>query len=196
MEAFRRWLREVAPPVAVVLALVLVVTVALLSLSGAATRIGTLRPVSTIPVKGAELVLTGAVVGFLVCAAERRLDVPLLTLAIAFVALIAVDHLPAALGIAQPIRPAHTFTFLAVEVVALGLAFRRRPELVLLAVASWFGHVAGDQGIFAFFAPFSFAYSPLGPYRVPFAIISAAFAIATGYLIRRRRIGSGAAAIS
>jgi hypothetical protein len=187
MEASRRFLRDVVPPVVVVLALVLVVTVVFFALSGPAARIGTLRAVSTIPVKGAEIVLLGAAVGLLACAAERRLDATLLTLAVAFVALIALDHLPSALGVAQPIRPAHTFAFLAAEVVVLRVAFRKRPELPLLAAAAWFGHVAGDTGVFAFFAPFSFAYSPLGPYMLPFAVISVVFAIATGYVARRSK---------
>jgi hypothetical protein len=185
MEGFNRWLREVIPPIALILALDLAVTVVFFALSGAAARIGTLRPVNTIPEKGLELVLIGAGVGLLACVAERRLDTPLLTLAVAFVALIAADHLPSALGVAQPIRPAHTFAFLALEVVALALTFRGRPELVLLAVATWFAHVAGDTGLFAFFAPLSFAYSPLGPYRVPFAAIAVLFALATGYVSRR-----------
>ncbi len=186
MDGFNRWLRDVIPPIALILALDLVTTVVLLGVSGAPARMGSLRPLNTIPDKGLELFLVGAGVGLTACLAARRLDVSLLTLAIAFVALIDADHLPSAFGIPQPIRPAHTFAFLAVEVVVLGVTFRKRPELVLLAVAAWFGHVAGDQGIFAFFAPYSFAYSPLGPYRIPFAIIAVAFALATGYVVRRR----------
>src|SRR5271169_1187378 len=172
MEGFNRWIREVIPPILVILAIDLATTVVLLAVSGAPARIGSLRPLSTIPDKGLELFLVGAGVGLTACLAARRLDISLLTLAIAFVALIDADHLPSAFGIPQPIRPAHTFAFLAVEMVVLGVTFRKRPELVLLAVAAWFGHVAGDVGEFAFFAPYSFAYSPLGPYRIPFAIIA------------------------
>jgi hypothetical protein len=191
MEGLNRWIRDVLPPVVLVLAVVLAVTLVFLAVSGASARIGTLRPLSTIPEKGVELFLTGAAVGLVACAAARRVDLSVLTLGIAFVALIAVDHLPAAFGIPQPIRPAHTFAFLTVEVVALRIAFGKRPELVLLAVAAWFGHVAADQGVFAFFAPFSFAYSPLGPYRIPFASISVAFALATGYVVAHRTRRSG-----
>jgi len=185
MEAFNRWLREVIPPIAVILALDLAVTVVFLALSGSSARIGTFRPVSTIPDKGVELVLVGGAVGLLACVAARRLDLSLLALAVAFVGLIDVDHLPSALGVAQPVRPAHTIAFLALEVLVLGLTFSRRPELSLLAVASWFGHIAGDTGVFALYAPFSFAYSSLGAYRVPFAIIAAVFALAAGYASRR-----------
>ena len=144
---------------------------------------------STIPSKVVELVLVGGGVGLAACVSARKLDVPLLTLAVAFVALIDVDHLPSAFGIAQPIRPSHSLAFLAVEAVALGLAFRGRPELVFLAVSAFFGHIAGDTGIFALFAPFSFAYSSMSAYQVPFGIIALAFALATGYVSRRAKRG-------
>lgn len=191
MQGFNRWVREVIPPIALILGIVLAVTIIFLVVSGASARIGTLRPLNTIPEKGVEIFLTGAAVGLTACAAAKRLDLSILALGIAFVAIIAVDHLPSAFGIPQPIRPAHTFAFLAVEVVALGLVFRKRPELVLLAAAAWFGHVAADQGVFAFFAPLSFAYSPLGPYRIPFALISVVFALATGYVVAHRQRRSG-----
>jgi len=187
MGSFNRWLLEVVPPIAVIVALDLAVTVIFFALSGATARIGTLRPLSTVPAKGLELVLVGAAVGIVACLTERRIDLSVLTLAIAFVGLIDADHLPSALGIAQPIRPAHTFAFLALEVVVLAAAFRGRPELPFLAVAAWFGHVAGDTGEFALLAPFSFAYSSLGDFRVPFAIVSAVFALAAGYTVRRRK---------
>jgi hypothetical protein len=187
MEALNRWLRDVLPPIAVIVALDLAVTVVFFALSGATARIGTLRPVNTIPAKGLELVLVGAAVGLVACLVERRIDASLLTLAVAFVGLIDADHLPSALGIAQPIRPAHTLAFLALEVVVLAAVFRGRPELPLLAAAAWFGHVAGDTGEFALFAPLSFAYGSLGDFRVLFAIISAVFALAAGYLVRRKK---------
>lgn len=186
MDALNRWAREVLPPVVLIVALDLVVTVVFFAVSGSTVRIGTLRPVSTIPGKGLELVLVGAGVGVLACLASRRLDLSLVTLAVAFVALIDVDHLPSALGVAQPIRPAHTFAFLALEVLALGVAFRRRPELVTLALSAWFGHIAGDTGIFALFAPFSFTYSALGPYGLLFAIIAVILALTTGFISRSR----------
>jgi hypothetical protein len=187
MEAFNRWLRDVVPPIAVILVLDLAVTVAFFGVSEASVRIGTLRSVSTLPAKALELVLVGAGVGTLACVAERRLDVSLLTLAVAFVALIDVDHLPSVFGIAQPIRPTHTLAFLTVEVFVLWATFKSRRELIPLAIAAWFGHNAGDTGVFALFAPFSFAYSPLGLYVAPFAIASAAFALLTGYVSRRRQ---------
>jgi hypothetical protein len=187
MEGLRHWLRDVVPPVALIVAIDLVVTLVFFGLSAGPARIGTLRPLGTIPAKALELVLVGAGVGAAACVGARRLDFSLIGLAMAFVALLDIDHLPSFFGIDQPIRPAHSFAFLAVEGVALGLAFRKRPELVLLAVASFFGHIAGDTGVFALFAPFSFAYSSVDAYKVPFGVIAVLFGLAAGYLSRRAR---------
>src|SRR5712692_1971340 len=187
MEGLRRWLRDVVPPVVFIVAIDLVVTLIFFGLSAGPARIGTLRPLGTIPPKALELVLVGAGLGLAACAGARRLDFSLLALAMAFVALLDIDHLPSAFGINQPIRPAHSFAFLAVEALALGAAFRKRPELVLLAAAAFFGHIAGDTGIFALFAPFSFDYSSIDAYEVPFGVIAAVFALAAGFVSRHRR---------
>jgi hypothetical protein len=186
MEGLRRWLRDVVPPVALIVAIDLVVTLIFFGLSASPARIGTLRPLGTIPPKVLELVLVGAGVGLAACVGARRLDYALVGLAIAFVALLDVDHLPAAFGVNQPIRPAHSFAFLALEALALGVAFRKRPEVVLVAIAAFFGHIAGDTGIFALFAPFSFDYSSIDAYRLPFGVIAAVFALAAGYVSLHR----------
>ena len=190
MQGLRCWLRDVVPPVALIVAIDLVVTLIFFAASAAPARIGTLRPLGTIPSKGLELVLVGAGVGLAACLGARRLDFSLLALAMAFVALLDVDHLPSAFGITQPIRPAHSLAFLGVEVLALGLAFRKRPELAMLAVAAFFGHIAGDTGIFALFAPFSFVYSSIDDFKVPFGLIAAVFALAAGNFSRHSRIST------
>jgi hypothetical protein len=184
MEGLRRWLRDVLPPIGLIVAIDLVVTLAFFGLSASPARIGTLRPLGTIPPKALELVLVGAGVGLAACVGARRLDFSLLALAIAFVTLLDIDHLPSAFGIDQPIRPAHSFAFLAVEALALGVTFRKRPEVAFVAVAAFFGHIAGDSGIFALFAPFSFDYSSIDAYKVPFGAIAVVFALAAGYVSR------------
>jgi len=187
MDGLRRWLRDVVPPVALIVAIDLAVTLTFFGLSAGPARIGTLRPLGTIPPKALELVLVGVGVGLAACLGARRLDYSLVGLAVAFVALLDIDHLPSVLGVDQPIRPAHSFAFLALEVLALGVAFRRRPEVVLVAVAAFFGHVAGDTGIFALFAPFSFDYTSIDPYKVPFAVVATLLALTAGYVSRRRQ---------
>jgi hypothetical protein len=191
MEGLGRWLRDVVPPIALIVGIDLVVTLVFFGLSAGPERIGTLRPLGTIPPKALELVLVGAGVGLAACVGARRLDYALVALAIAFVALLDIDHLPSVFGVSQPIRPAHSFAFLALESVALGATFRKRPELVLLAVASFFGHIAGDTGVFALFAPFSFDYSSIDAYQVPFGLIAVAFALIAGYVSRRRQRQTG-----
>jgi len=88
MEGLRGWLRDVVPPVALIVAVDLAVTVAFFGMSLSPARIGTLRPLGTIPPKVLELVLVGGGAGLAACAGARRLDLSLLGLAIAFVALL------------------------------------------------------------------------------------------------------------
>jgi hypothetical protein len=185
VEGIKPWLRDVVPPIALILAIDLAVTIVFFGVSGGHARVGTLRPVNAIPGKALELVLVGSGIGLVACLAAGRLDINLLTLAIGFVALLDVDHLPSVFGVEQPIRPTHSFAFLAVEVVSLLIAFRGRPELAVLAVSAFLGHVAGDTGIFALFAPFSFVYGSIDAYRVAFGIVAVAFALATGSVSRR-----------
>lgn len=185
MGALERWLRDVVPPIALILAIDLVVTVLFLGVSGTGARIGTLRPVNTIPSKVLELLLVGGGVGLVASLAAKKLDVSLVTLAVGFVALLDFDHLPSVFGVEQPIRPTHSFTFLAIEVVALAFAFRARPGLVPLAVSAFFAHLAGDTGIFAPYTPFLFTYTAIGAYRIPFALLAIMFALIAGWVSAR-----------
>src|SRR4029077_8627768 len=113
MDGFKRWLRDVLPPIALILAIDLAITGIFFVASSGPARIGTLRPISTIPAKVVELLLVGGGLGLAACLTARRLDLSMMTLTIAFVALIDADHLPSVFGIGQPIRPAHSFAFLA-----------------------------------------------------------------------------------
>ncbi|HUK74440.1 MAG TPA: hypothetical protein VLU99_01515 [Nitrososphaerales archaeon] len=180
------WAKETLPPVLLVLFLDVAVTVAFVLLSGKSVRVGTFRPADAIPPKVAELLAIGVAVGLLECLGRGRPDASLFTFGLAFVALIAVDHFPSAFGFAQPIRPAHSLTFLVLMVSVLALAFRKRPEVPIAAAAGFFGHMAGDTGIFAPVQPFSFQYIPLAPYTGAFAVAAVVVAIAAGYTKRRR----------
>jgi hypothetical protein len=181
----REWLHETAIPILVVILLDLAITIIFLSISGKSARIGTFRPPNTVPPKIAELAAIGIGLGVIACISRRKPDPTLLTLSLAFVLLLDADHLPSLIGIAQPIRPAHSFAFLVLEVIVLSLTVRRRPEVQLMAVAAFFGHTAGDSGEFALFAPFSFDYSSISAYDLPLAIAAIFFALAAGYAKRR-----------
>ncbi len=188
MGAVRTWLKEAIPPILVVLLLDLAITAALILVSGKAVKIGTFRPAQTVPPKLVELGAVGLAVGAVATLARGRLDPTLLTLGVAFVALIDADHLPSLFKVAQPIRPAHTVAFLALEAGVLYVAFPRKGEVPLMAVAAFFGHLAGDTGVFAPLAPLSFDYTSLSAYDLPMAVGAVAFAVAAGY-VRRRRLG-------
>jgi hypothetical protein len=180
------YLSETFPPILTFVALDLLVTVIFVTVSPSSSSIGTLRPVDTIPSKLVELVLIGLAVGLISSVAFRKIDLSMITISLAFVALLDLDHLPSALGFSEPIRPAHSIMFLAVLMIFLAFVSRKQPEVELLAVAAFLGHMAGDTGEFAVFAPFSFAYSGLDPYRVPLAIGAVVFALLAGYVKYRR----------
>lgn len=171
-------------PIAVFVLLNLAVTGLYLAVSSAPSRVGTLRPAGSIPPKLAELAAVGLAVGLVACVPRRKLDLSMVFLALAFVALLDLDHLPALLGVAQPIRPSHSLSFLALEVGSLALVVRRA-DVVLVAAAGWFAHVAGDTGVFAVFAPFSFSYYRLSEYALPLAAVAVALALLAGHSGRR-----------
>lgn len=188
MVAVQSWLKETIPPILAVIALDLAVTAVFVLVSGKSVRIGTIRSAQTIPPKLLELLAVGLAVGVL-ANLGRKPDASLVALGVAFVAMIDLDHLPSAMGVAQPIRPTHTIAFVAAEAALLLLLFSKRPEVALLAVASFLGHMAGDVGSFAPFAPFSFRYVSLSAYDVPLAIGAVALALLAGYAKRRRTGG-------
>jgi len=187
MGSARAWLVETGSPILLFVSLDLFVTLLFLLLSTSPERIGTFRPVDTVAPKLAELLAAGFALGLLASLPQRRLDLSLATICTALVGLLDLDHLPALLGVAQPVRPAHSVTFLALEVFAMFVAFRRRKEVPLIATAAFLGHLAADVGIFAPLTPFSFEYVSLDSLTVPLAVGAAGFALAAGYAKRRGR---------
>lgn len=184
---FSQWLRETSIPVAVFVLLVLGITAIDVFVSSKSAQIGTFRPLSTVPPKIEELVVAGAALGLVACIPLKRLDATLITLSVAFLALIDLDHLPSAFGFAQPIRPAHSFAFVVLEVAVLALVESKKPEVPLIGAAAWFGHMAGDTGIFALFAPFSFEYYTISSYTILLVLASVAFGLAAGFVKRRSK---------
>ncbi len=181
MGAFARWASETATPIAIYLGTGLLITVVFSAFSGGQARVGTFRSIYTVLPKFVELVLAGVLLGLLASLGRKRVDLSLITLSTAFVALLDIDHLPSVFGIAQPIRPAHSITYIAITVVALTFVIRNRPEVELIAISSFLGHLATDTGVFAPFAPFSFEYLPTDEFRVPLAVTSVLFAFLAGY---------------
>lgn len=158
-------------------------TVLSLSASPPASRSGTLRSLATIPVHELALLALGAMLGLLASAASRKMDPVLILLPVAFISLLDLDHLPAALGIAQPIRPAHSVFFVLAFVVCLWLA-RQPLELGVISVSAFLGHLGVDTGVFPLLSPFSFNYYSLSGYGVELLASSLLLAVSAGLCSR------------
>ena len=182
------WLKETIPPIVAYITLDLVLTSIFIAMSSSSVDIGAIRPADAIPPKILELVLVGLALGFVASLSFRKVDLNLLTLSLAFVMLLDADHIPAALGFQEPIRPAHSIAFLLLLLAVLSFTIRKQPEVELIAISAFLGHMAADTGEFAVLAPFSFAYSTLDPYRVPLAVGAVAFALLAGYVRYRRYV--------
>ena len=183
---YKNWARETIPPIAAYVALDIALTLILFAISPESVKIGTLRPVSTIPPKLFQLALAGLAVGLIASITFRKLDLNLILLGVAFVALLDVDHLPSMLGKDQPIRPAHSFLFLAILLLVLAFTAKKQPWVELIAVSAFCAHLASDTGGFAFFMPCSFTYTSIDRYRVPFALGAVTFALLAGYAKHRK----------
>lgn len=170
-------------------AAVLVFTVAGVILGPAGSQIGGTRPSDTIPGHVLELAAFGLLMGVLASWSSRRLTLSFALLAPIMVVALDLDHIPAYLGLAQTIRPAHSFVFLFVSAVAIVIVLKRL-DYALLAVSATLGHMGVDLGIFAPLSPLNFSYVQLAPYQVPFLIGSVFAAVAVG-MVRKSRANAG-----
>lgn len=186
MRKFLALIRETGPPIIVFLAIDLVLTLFFFGVSAPAVHVGTLRPVATIPLKVLELAAAGLGIGIVASIMVKRIDLSLITLAIAFTSLLDIDHLPSLFGVAQPIRPSHSIAFLAITMLGLTFAARGRWDIPAIFLASFLAHIASDSGVFAVLAPFSFNYVSIQAFKIPLATGSLVFALLAGYMKRRR----------
>lgn len=171
--------------VAIYVALIFAFTAMGMALAPSEAQVGAARPASAIPLHLAELLGFGVLLGAMSAVLYGRRGLPMMLLAPFLVALLDLDHLPAYIGLAQPIRPAHSFVFILVALVCAAIVLRRL-DLELILVSSFTGHLGVDTGIFAPFAPISFAYVELDPYKVPLLLLSVISAFLAGYAWRRR----------
>jgi hypothetical protein len=124
-------------------------------------KIGTFRPLSAIPPHLVALSLVGFAVGVVACLFSLRFSLKFLLLSVVLTLLFDLDHLPSAVGIAQPIRPAHSLLFLGVVILAELILLRKPLGTVTLIGAAFLGHIATDSGVFPLLYPFSLHYFQL-----------------------------------
>ncbi len=143
---------------------------------------GHFRSLDAIPSHLVLLASGGILLALVSSAVFKRLDVRLVVLIPSFVVLTDLDHLPSALDITQPIRPAHSFFFVLAAFVFIALA-TRDASLSFAALAGFFAHIGIDTGEFPFLSPFSFRdYYTSETLQIAFLVIGLASAIAAGYL--------------
>ena len=176
--------REALVTATIFVLLVLGFTLVSLLVAPGPSKIGSARPLATIPLHEVELGGVALVLGALALGVYGRGGAAVSVLLPSLVILLDLDHLPSFLGIAQPIRPAHSLVFLVLDVLITTIILRRL-DFGLVAVSAFTAHLGVDSGLAPPLSPFSFQYVQLDPYHVPLLLTSAAFAVAAGYLMRK-----------
>jgi len=169
--------------------LVLVFTLVGVFIAPTPAQVGGTRPSDTIPTHLLELAGVGLILGTGLAVIYGRDGLPLAFLLPVLTVLLDLDHLPAYLGMAQTVRPAHSIVFIVTVLVITAITIKRL-EVNLVVLSATLAHLGIDTGIFAPFSPINFDYYPLDPYRVPFLAGATLTALAGGLVLRRRREGT------
>ncbi|MDA4126122.1 MAG: hypothetical protein OK452_02815 [Thaumarchaeota archaeon] len=184
MNSIRGSIREVLEVSAVFIAVGLTFTAVSVLTSDIHFKIGTFRPIYSIPPHLVALSAMGLAVGFATSLFSIRFSMRPVILSVVLMLLFDLDHIPAALGIPQPIRPAHSLLFLGVVVLAELILLKKPIETGVLIGAAFLGHLAVDTGLFPLFYPFSMQYYALNSIY-PWLYVSAfVLAIMAGLLTR------------
>jgi hypothetical protein len=165
-------------------ALVLLITGVSVMVGSPDVNVGSPRPLDTIPIHLLELAGFGIILGIPILGVYGRSGVGLALLMPAMVVLLDLDHLPVFLGIAQPIRPAHSLVFLVTDMMATTIILRRL-DFNLIIMSAFVGHIGVDTGLLPPLGPFSFQYVQLDQYRLLLVVSSITLAILAGYVWRR-----------
>jgi len=169
--------------------LVLLFTLVAVLISPASAQVGITRPADTIPGHLLELAGFGLLLGATLGIIYGREGLMLALLMPVLTVLLDLDHLPAYLGMAQPIRPAHSIVFV-ITVLAITAITIKRLEVDLVVLSATLAHMGIDTGIFAPFSPINFGYYQLDPYRGLFFVGAAATILVGGLVLRRRMFGT------
>jgi len=150
-------------------------------------QIGTTRPADTIPGHLIELAVFGLLLAAVCIVGFGREGLPFVLLLPVLTLLLDIDHLPAYLGSAETIRPAHSLLFLAFVLAATAITIKAL-DTELVVASAFMTHMAIDTGLFAPWSPLSFQYIQLDPYRPIFAVGAVACAAAAGLVLRVRKM--------
>lgn len=98
-----------------------------------------------------------------------------------------IDHLPGCLGYAQPIRPAHSLTFVLAVSAIMAITIKAL-DTDLIVLSAFLGHLAVDAGLFGPFSPISSHYILLNPGQVPLAAGGLPCAFAAAGVMKSRNM--------
>ena len=184
-----KWLsyRTILFAILIFCGLVLVFTLVGVLFAPPPAQVGGTRPTDTIPEHLLELAGIGLILGLGLALIYGRDGLPLAILMPVLTVLLDLDHLPAYLGMAQTVRPAHSVVFIITVLVITAITIKRL-EVDLVVLSATMAHMAIDTGIFAPFSPINFDYYPLDPYRVPFLVGAILTALAGGLVLGRHRL--------
>jgi hypothetical protein len=152
----------------------------------ASAQVGGTRPESTISEHLVELAGFGLLLGAGSMLVYGRRGLPMVFLTPALTVLLDIDHIPAYLGYAETIRPAHSLVFF-VSALAVTAITIKALDMELVVASAFMGHMAVDTGLFAPFSPISFQYFELNPYRPVLAIGAVLCALAAGAILRTKQ---------
>lgn len=150
--------------------------------------IGTLRSVSTILPKLVQLAFVGLVVSVILLISRGVFNVELVLSGVVLTILLDIDHLPALLDIPQPIRPAHSFLFMAAVAFAIYIVLKK-VDMSLVAVSSTMMHIAADSSSFPLLSPLTlnlYDISILG--HLEFGAAAIFIALCSGYAAKRAAV--------
>jgi hypothetical protein len=174
------------------IALALVLTALGMLFAPSSAQVGGTRSVGTIPDHLLALAGFGLLLGLGSMIIYGRKGLPLVFLTPALTVGLDIDHIPAYVGYAETIRPAHSLVFVVAALAVTAITIKAL-DMELVVVSAFMGHMAVDTGLFAPFSPISFQYFQLDPYRLVFATGAILSALGAGVVLRMRqnRPGSG-----
>lgn len=148
-------------------------------------QVGGTRPENTIAPHLVELAAFGLALGLGSLVVYGRKGLHMAFLIPTLTVLLDIDHLPVYIGYAEPIRPAHSIPFIVITLAAGAITIKAL-DIELAMASAFMGHLAVDSGLFAPFAPLSFDYVQLDPYRIPLAAAAILLSLASGAVLRSR----------
>jgi hypothetical protein len=141
--------------------------------------IGIFRGLLNIPLKAAQLMGFGILLGLLVSLGQRKVSLKSITYPIFFLILLDLDHLPSFFDIAQLIRPAHSLIFIAAFMVVIYLLYERSFSIPIISLSTFMAALGLDKPLFPLLFPLS---TELFSYNLYISFLLILFSLALAWI--------------